>query len=293
MTTILTKEFGRTKKGRAVTAFELVNGSGMRVRILDYGAAIQRIIVPDRDGVPTDVTLGYDDLASYEAGSCFYGAIVGRYANRIGDSGRFVLDGKEIRLEKNSEETNHVHGVYAKRMFEASIDGETLVMRYLSPDGEEGFPGSLSLEVRYRLGEDNALELCYAATTDAPTCRTPSPRSSRRAWPRNDTACFVVHRKVDGHAGGRRDSPADLVHRGGRQYAPADPRKQGQSHACERSSGGNPGGRYRAVSGALQGWRILPAPGVETGRRPGADLRRRQPKAGRLVPAFAYTRQTV
>ena len=168
MTTILTKEFGRTSEGRAVTAFELVSG-GMRVRILDYGAAIQRIIVPDRTGAPTDVTLGYDDLASYEAGSCFYGAIVGRYANRIGDNGRFALDGRTVQLEKNSAETNHVHGVFAKRMFEASVDGEALVLRYHSPDGEEGFPGNLSVEVRYRLGEDNALELTYAATTDAPT----------------------------------------------------------------------------------------------------------------------------
>ena len=169
MATIQTEAFGRTRDGRTVTAFELMNGAGMRVRILDFGAAIQRILVPDRDGTPTDVVLGYDDAVSYEDGSCFYGAIVGRFANRIGDNGRFVLDGREYRLEKNSEESNHVHGVFAKRMFAASIDGDTLVMRYLSPDGEEGFPGSLSLEVRYRLGEDNALELCYAATTDAPT----------------------------------------------------------------------------------------------------------------------------
>lgn len=169
MTTIHSKAFGQTKDGRKVTAFELCNGGGICVRILDFGAAIQSIVVPDRNGVPTDVTLGYDDVASYEAGSCFYGAIVGRYANRIGDNGRFVLDGKTVQLEKNSEETNHVHGVFAKRMFAASIDGETLVMRYLSPDGEEGFPGNLSLEVHYRLAEDNALELSYAATTDAPT----------------------------------------------------------------------------------------------------------------------------
>ena len=169
MGTIRKEAFGRTKDGQPVTAFVLCNGSGMRVRILDYGAAIQSIIVPDRDGTPTDVTLGYDDAESYENGSCFYGAIVGRYANRIGNYGRFVLDGREVQLEKNSDESNHVHGVYAKRMFAASIEGETLVMRYLSPDGEEGFPGNLSLEVRYRLGEDNALELTYAATTDAPT----------------------------------------------------------------------------------------------------------------------------
>ena len=169
MTSITSKEFGRTKDGRRVTAFELQNGNGMLVRIIDLGAAVQSIIVPDRNGTPTDVVLGYDDVASYENGSCFYGAIVGRYANRISDNGRFSLDGREYQLEKNSEESNHVHGVFVKRMFDASIDGEDLILRYFSPDGEEGFPGNLSLEVRYRLREDNALELNYAATTDAPT----------------------------------------------------------------------------------------------------------------------------
>ena len=169
MVTFHTEEFGRTKEGRKVTAFVMRSAAGMHVRILDYGAAIQSIIVPDRGGTPTDVVLGYDDVAAYENGSCFYGAVVGRYANRIGENGCFDLDGREYRLEKNSDETNHVHGVFAKRMFDASIDGETLVMRYLSPDGEEGFPGNLSLEVRYRLREDNALELTYAATTDKAT----------------------------------------------------------------------------------------------------------------------------
>lgn len=168
MTTIQTREFGRTKEGRSVTAFTLCNDGGMRVTVLDLGGTVQSLIVPDRAGAPIDVVLGYDDVASYENGTCYYGAIVGRYANRIRD-GRFVLDGREIRLEKNSAESNHVHGVYAKRMFAASTEGGDLVLRYLSPDGEEGFPGNLSIEVRYRLREDNALELHYAATTDSPT----------------------------------------------------------------------------------------------------------------------------
>lgn len=168
MSSVLTKNFGRTGEGRTVTAFELCNGRGMRVRIIDFGAAIQSITVPDRAGTPTDVTLGYDDVASYEMGSCFFGAIVGRFANRIRD-GRFILDGREYLLEKNSEEDNHVHGVFAKRMFEAFPDDGALTLRYLSPDREEGFPGNLDVEIRYRLREDNALELNYSAATDAPT----------------------------------------------------------------------------------------------------------------------------
>ena len=169
MGTILAKEFGRTKDGRTVTAFELCNGSGMCVRILDYGGTIQSVIVLDRNGVPTDVALGYDDLASYEQGACYYGATVGRFANRIKD-GRFMLDGREYRLGINSEtESNHIHGVYPRMVFEASTEDGLLVLRHFSPSAEEGYPGDLTLEIRYSLGEDNALTLDYTATTDAPT----------------------------------------------------------------------------------------------------------------------------
>jgi len=167
MVTISTKEFGKTKEGKKVTAFECSNGNGMSVRILDFGATVQSITVPDKNGNPTDVVLGYDDVASYENGSCFYGGIVGRFANRIKNA-HFVLDGKEYQLEKNSGE-NHNHGVFNKRMFDARIDNGTLIFRYVSPDMEEGFPGNFTLEVRYLLCEDNALEIEYKATTDAPT----------------------------------------------------------------------------------------------------------------------------
>lgn len=167
MVTIFTKEFGRTKDGQKVSAFELSNGTGMSVRILDFGCTVQSIVVPNREGIPTDVVLGYDDVASYENGSCFYGAIVGRCANRIKNA-RFMLDGKEYQLEKNEGE-NHNHGVFNKRMFDAHIDGETLILRYTSPDMEEGYPGNLNVEVCYKLCDDNALEIRYKATTDAPT----------------------------------------------------------------------------------------------------------------------------
>ena len=168
MITVLSKEFGQTKDGQTVTAFTLSNANGMSVRVLDLGCTVQSIVVPDREGTPTDVILGYDDVASYESGSCYYGAIVGRYANRIGNA-RFVLDGKEYRLEKSIGENNHVHGIFGKQLFDAVVEEGTLVLRYLSPDMEEGFPGNLSVEVRYILHEDNALELQYQATTDRPT----------------------------------------------------------------------------------------------------------------------------
>lgn len=169
MADISSYKFGKTKDDRIVTAFEMRNACGMFVRILDYGCTIQSVIVPDRNGAATDVVLGYDDILSYENGTCYYGAIVGRYANRIGDA-RFMLDGKEYLLEKTSEnKMHHLHGVYAKRHFDGREENRCLILRYTSPDGEEGFPGDLSLEVRYTLGDDNALTIEYAATTDKPT----------------------------------------------------------------------------------------------------------------------------
>ena len=169
MIDIKTKQFGILQDGRKINAFEMKNDSGMFVRILDYGCTIQSIVVPDRNNVPTDVVLGYDNISSYEEGSCFYGAVVGRYANRLGDA-RFTLDGKEYILEKTSEnKMHHLHGVYSKRLFKGRIENGTLVFNYLSPDGEEGFPGNLNIEVRYILGEDNSLTLSYMAMTDAPT----------------------------------------------------------------------------------------------------------------------------
>ena len=167
MANIISRIFGKTKDGKIITAFEMQNGNGINVTILDFGGTIQSVVLSDRNGKPIDVVLGYDDVASYEKGTCYYGAIVGRYANRIG-GGRFVLDGKEYLLEKN-EEYNHVHGVFAKKIFDARVDGEDLVLKYLSPDMEEGFPGNLNVEVRYNLSEDNSLAIFYKATTDAPT----------------------------------------------------------------------------------------------------------------------------
>lgn len=169
MTTVKKNEFGTTKDGQKVTAFEMRNANGMSVRLLDFGCTIQSITVPDRNGKSIDVVLGYDDIASYENGSCYYGATIGRYANRIGGA-RFVLDGKEYQLDNNSENGhNHIHGVFAKRMFDTDTDNGDVVLRRFSPDMEEGYPGNLDLEIRYRLSDDNALEIDYSATTDAPT----------------------------------------------------------------------------------------------------------------------------
>ena len=167
MTKIITRPFGKTSDGKQSTAYEMINSNGMSVTVIDFGGSIQSMKFQGANGKTTDIVLGYDDVASYEKGSCYYGGIIGRYANRIRE-GRFVFNGKEYNVGKN-EEHNHVHGVFHKRMFDAALDGDTLVLKYFSPDMEEGYPGNVQVEVRYRLREDDALEINYAATTDAPT----------------------------------------------------------------------------------------------------------------------------
>ena len=167
MTTINSRTFGTTKSGQEVTAFEMQNRR-ISVTILNFGCTIQSITLLDKNGELRDVCLGYGDISSYERGSCYYGAVVGRYANRIGGA-RFTLDGKTYQLEKTPGENNHVHGVFSRRLFKAEIQGENLVLRYLSPDMEEGYPGNLNLEVIFHLTEENELEISYSATTDAPT----------------------------------------------------------------------------------------------------------------------------
>ena len=167
MTKITSAPFGALRDGTAVTCWTLENGRGMTVRVLDYGCTIRSVLVPDRDGGTRDVVLGYDDLAGYEAGTCWFGAFVGRYANRIKNAA-FSLNGKTYTLSKNDGE-NHLHGTFERRVFAGGPEDGRLVLRYTSPDGEEGYPGTLDLTVTYGLTEDNALVLDYRALTDADT----------------------------------------------------------------------------------------------------------------------------
>jgi len=164
---ITNRPFGVTKAGEAVTCWTMDNGRGMAVEVLDWGCVIRSITVPDKAGVPTDVVLGYDDLAGYEAGNCFFGAFVGRYANRI-KGASFSLGGKAFQLEKNDGD-NHLHGAYCTAVFSGAEEDGSLVFRRRSPNGEEGYPGALELEVRYTLTERNELKLAYTAKTDADT----------------------------------------------------------------------------------------------------------------------------
>ncbi len=174
VSTIESQPFGTTAAGIAVEEYTLTNSSGMEVKIITYGGAITSIRVPDRYGVMTNVVLGFDNLADYETRSPYFGNITGRYANRIANA-TFTLDGTVYTLAANNG-PNSLHGgingfdnqVWTAEEIEG--DGEVgLSLSYLSPDGEEGYPGNLSVTVVYTLTDANELRIDYEATTDAPT----------------------------------------------------------------------------------------------------------------------------
>ncbi len=167
---ITAQPFGALRDGTPVTRYRLSGGKNAYVDILDYGATIQSIVVPDQNGTPTDVVLGYDEIDGYERGTLYFGATVGRHANRIG-GGAFFLNGQTYSLEKNSG-PNHLHGGsrgYDKRMFSAEIQGDALALSLCSPDGDQGYPGRLSLTVTFSFSPENALTIHYHAVSDRDT----------------------------------------------------------------------------------------------------------------------------
>ena len=166
--------FGTTADGQPVELFTVSNANGLAFRCMTYGAIITEIDVPDRNGVLQNVVCGFDTLKQYEAPHPYFGALVGRFCNRIGGA-RFSLGGKDYPLAKN-DGPNCLHGGlrgFDKQSWRATplLGKNERGVRFtrVSPDGEEGFPGTLSCSVSYRLTDDNALIFEYAATTDAPT----------------------------------------------------------------------------------------------------------------------------
>lgn len=164
--------FETTIDGKQVKLYTLTNKSKVQVDITNYGGRIVSIIVPDKNGVLTDVSLGYDKLESFrKEGEGFFGALIGRFGNRIGE-GKFSLDGKEYQLELN-DGPNTLHGgnngFYAKVWDAEQLADNKLSLTYVSPDGEAGYPGTLQVKVIYTLTDDNSLQIDYEATTDKKT----------------------------------------------------------------------------------------------------------------------------
>src|SRR5262249_27150773 len=166
-------DFGKTADGTPVELYALSNGK-MSVKVITFGAIVTSIEVPDRNGKVADVVLGFDNLEGYLGGHPYFGAATGRVANRIAKA-RFTLDGKEYKLAANNG-PNTLHGglkAFDKVIWKAADvsgpAGPAVKMSYLSPDGEEGFPGNLSVNITYTVTPSSELRIDYSATTDKAT----------------------------------------------------------------------------------------------------------------------------
>ncbi len=166
--------FGKTDEGQQADLYVLTNKNGVEVAITNYGGTVVSLKVPDRKGKVEDVVLGYDDAGGYATGKNYLGATIGRYGNRIAH-GKFSLNGVAYTLAKNNGE-NSLHGGvrgFGQRMWTAKdvsgATGQALELTYLSKDGEEGYPGNLSVKVIYTLTDHNELKIEYSATTDKDT----------------------------------------------------------------------------------------------------------------------------
>jgi aldose 1-epimerase len=174
--------YGKLPDGREVYQYTLANKSGATLKVINFGAIVTSLTVPDRNGKCEDVILGYDSLQGYMNGSSYFGAIVGRYGNRIG-KGQFILEGKKYQLATNNGE-NHLHGGkigFDKVFWDAKIipdsTGQSIELTYVSRDGEEGYPGTVTLSVTYTLTDKNELRVAYKGTTDKTTILNPTHHS--------------------------------------------------------------------------------------------------------------------
>jgi aldose 1-epimerase len=169
------ESFGQTPDGKQVDLYTLTNTGGIRARIISFGGILVSLEVPDRNGNLADITLGFDKLDGYLGEHPYFGAIVGRYANRIGKAA-FKLDGVEYKLAANND-VNHLHGgikgfdkkVWKLEDIGVTTEGAMVKLSYISEDGEEGYPGNLACSVVYMLTEDDKLKISYEAETDKKT----------------------------------------------------------------------------------------------------------------------------
>lgn len=168
---MIEKTYSFTRGGKAVDVYTLKNKSGMEMDVMTYGGRILRLTAPDRNGKFGDVIVGYLKPEDYfDKPHAYYGAFIGRYGNRIGGA-KFTLNGEEYKLYPNNGK-NTLHGGkegFDVKNMKASVEGDKLVLSYLSPDGEEGFPGNLDVKVSYSLTDDGEVVLEYNAVTDKDT----------------------------------------------------------------------------------------------------------------------------
>jgi aldose 1-epimerase len=206
---IVKSPFGTLPDGSSVELYTLTNKNGLKARLMTYGATLVSLELPDRNGVFADCVLGYDSLDGYVKNSPYFGAIVGRYGNRIA-RGKFVLDGKTFTLATNNG-ANHLHGGirgFDKVVWAAAQVSEVgavgVQFSYLSKDGEEGYPGNLDVTVVYTLTDADELTISYEATTDKPT------------------VVNLTHHSYFNFSGGRRDILGHELMLAADRYTPVD-----------------------------------------------------------------------
>ena len=218
------ESFGKTADGESVDLYTLTNRNGMQAKITNYGGIVTTLTAPDRNNKYVDVVLGFNDLDSYLKGHPYFGALIGRYGNRIA-KGRFTLNGVEYKLAVNNGE-NHLHGgikgfdkvVWTAKPMETKT-GASLSLSYLSKDGEEGYPGNLRVNVVYTLTNNNELRIDYSANTD------------------KDTVTNLTHHSYFNRAGeGSGDILSHILTLNANQFTPTD-------------QGSIPTGELRAVQG--------------------------------------------
>ena len=164
---ITSRPFGVTEQGDIVTEY-VFSARGISVSVLNYGGIVTKIVVPDKNGKPTDVVLGYDRLSAYEKNPAYLGACIGRVAGRQRGA-TVTVNGKEYALTKN-DNANHLHGIFSHKVFSAVVSEDSLWLHTISPASEEGYPGDLDFSVRYSLNEDGIFGISYTAksTEDTP-----------------------------------------------------------------------------------------------------------------------------
>ncbi len=168
---VVKKEFGKNSRGEAVSLYEITNAAGMKAIVTDFGATLHSLFVPDRDGNFRDVVLGYAEVSGYEIDNGpYFGATVGRYANRVGGA-VMTIDGVDYHMDAN-EGPNCLHSGpkgYHLRIWDTEILDQAVKFSLLSPDGDQGFPGNFNISVTYVLTDDNGLKIVYDGVSDKDT----------------------------------------------------------------------------------------------------------------------------
>ena len=168
---VVKEKFGTAKNGKEVYAFTISNANGMQAKIINFGAILVSLLVPDKDGKPEDVVLGYDSLEEYYGNGSFFGATIGPSANRIGGAS-FEMNGKACQIDVNDGPNNlhsHMENGYHKQVWDAVEGDNSVTLTLEGKDGEMGFPGNKKITMVYSLSEDNALKLSYHVSADADT----------------------------------------------------------------------------------------------------------------------------